>query len=43
VRGRIIVETLEQIRAIQKFLTDNADDLGIKNVKDRFAKPSGTH
>lgn len=43
VRGRIVVDTPEQIRAVQQFLTDNAEELGIKNVKDRFAKPSGTH
>ncbi len=43
VRGRIIVETPEQIEAIRTFLTNNADDLGIVNVKDRFARPSGTH
>ncbi len=43
VRGRIIVETPEQIEAIRTFLTNNADELGITNVKDRFAKPSGTH
>ncbi len=43
VRGRIVVDTPEQIQAVQKFLSENAEELGIRNVKDRFAKPSGTH
>lgn len=43
VRGRIVVETPEQINAIREFLANNADDLGIKSIKDRFAKPSDTH
>lgn len=43
VRGRIVVDTPEQVQTVRRFLAENAEALGIKNIKDRFAKPSGTH
>ena len=43
VRGRIIVDTPEQIIAVRKFLLEHDAEFGIVKVKDRFAKPSGSH
>lgn len=43
-RGRIVIDTPDQIRAIREFLKpENLKTLGIEYVKDRFAKPSDTH
>jgi len=41
-RGRIIVDTVEQIEALRKYLDDNKEVLGIEKWKDRFAEPSDT-
>lgn len=45
VRGRIVIDTPEQIMAIRQILADenSRKELGIVNVKDRFAVPSDTH
>lgn len=43
VRGRILVDTAEQIAATREFLTNEAEKLGIELIKDRFAKPNDTH
>lgn len=44
-RGRIVIDTPEQIRAIREALAEpeKRTALGIVKVKDRFAVPSGTH
>ena len=44
-RGRIVIDTPEQIRAIRETLADpeKRAALGIVEAKDRFAVPSGTH
>jgi len=41
-RGRILVDTVEQIEILRNYLQDNAEKLGIQEYKDRFAKPSDT-
>ncbi len=45
VRGRIVIDTPEQIMAIRQILADenSRKEMGIVNVKDRFAVPSDTH
>ncbi|MBP7759726.1 MAG: hypothetical protein KA099_04105 [Alphaproteobacteria bacterium] len=43
VRGRIVVDTPEQVQAVRKYLQAHASELGIVSFKDRFAKPSDTH
>ncbi len=42
VRGRIVVDSPEQVEAIRAYLAENAEELGIEQMKDRFAKPSDT-
>jgi len=39
-RGRIIVDTAEQIETLRIYFQDNAKALGIESLKDRFAEPS---
>ncbi len=43
IRGRIVVDTPEQVDAVRRFLQAHAKELGIVSFKDRFAKPSDTH
>jgi len=45
VRGRIVIDTADQVRAIREVLADpdTRAALGIEYVKDRFAEPSGSH
>ncbi len=45
VRGRIVIDTADQVRAIREVLADPElrESLGIEYAKDRFAKPSDTH
>lgn len=42
-RGRIVVDSPEQIEAIRTYLAQNREALGIETMKDRFANPSDTH
>lgn len=42
-RGRIVVDSPEQIEAIRTYLAQNSESLGIEGMKDRFASPSDTH
>jgi len=41
-RGRIIVDTVEQIETLREYLNDNKRILGIEKMKGRFAVPSNT-
>jgi len=43
VRGRIVVDTPDQIRAVREYLQAHAKEMGIEVIKDRFAVPSETH
>lgn len=42
VRGRIVADTPEQIQTIREYIAEHSDEIGIKEMKDRFAKPSET-
>jgi len=42
-RGRLVVDTPEQVDAIRNYLAQNRAALGIEEMKDRFANPSGTN
>jgi|GEM_PF-1360788 len=41
-RGRIIVDTVEQIEILRNYFQANRQALGIEEYKDRFAEPSDT-
>lgn len=45
VRGRIVIDNADQVRAVREILSDEAlrQELGIEYAKDRFAVPSATH
>lgn len=42
-RGRIVVDRVEQVRAIRDYLESHRDELHVQACKDRFAKPSDSH
>lgn len=42
-RGRIVVSTSEQVVAVQQYLSDNTQKLGIEKAKDHFADPAPSH
>lgn len=42
-RGRFIVQTPAQIKALSEYFTENAESLGIEKRKNRFEVPSDTH
>jgi len=41
-RGRIIIDTAEQIEVLRTYFQENAEDLGVESLKDRFTDPSDT-
>ncbi len=42
-RGRLVVDTPEQVEAVRAYMAEKGNELGLEVYKDRFAKPSDTH
>lgn len=42
-RGRIVVDTPEQVEALRAYIDTHRESLGVETMKDRFANPSDTH